>query len=98
MTRSITIVNTSNYEHEDVEVNQIHLSASDRTVRLKPGDKMTVGPYGKDSVAVIRIEAIEEKEPIPFKGVDGKQDFPRVGVHKPRPSDYLLTAAPIRGG
>ena len=86
MTRSVTIVNTSNWEHEDVEVNQIHLSAMDRTVRLKPGESMTVGPYDKSSVAVIRIAPVEEKEPIPFKGDDGEQDWPRVEVHKPKPS------------
>ena len=84
MTRSVTIVNTSNWEHEDVEVNQIHLSAMDRTVRLKPGESMTVGPYDKVSVAVIRIAPVEEKEPTPFKKEDGEQDWPTVEVHKPK--------------
>ena len=87
MTRSITIVNTSNWEHEDVEVNQIHLSAMDRTVRLKPGEKMTVGPYDKNSVAVIRIGVVEDNEPVPFKDAEGNQDWPRVEVHKPKPAD-----------
>ena len=83
MTRSVTIVNTSNWEHEDVAVNQIHLTAMDRTVLLKPGESMTVGPYDKNLVALIRIEPVEEKEPVPFKDADGNQDMPRVDIHKP---------------
>ena len=85
MTRSVTIVNTSNWEHEDVEVNQIHLSAMDKTVRLKPGEKVTVGPYDKASAAVIRIAPIEEQEPVPFEDAEGNQDWPKVKVHKPEP-------------
>ena len=86
MTRSVTIVNTSNWEHEDVEVNQIHLSAMDKTVRLKPGESMMVGPYSKGPVAVIRIAPVEEEEPIPFKDAEGNQDWPKVEVHKPKPN------------
>ena len=83
MTRSVTIVNTANWEHEDVEVNQLNLRAMDKTVRLKPGEMTVVGSHYKDLVSIIRIAPVEEKEPAPFKDADGNQDWPRVDVHKP---------------
>ena len=50
MTRSVTIVNTSNWEHEDVHVVAAgNLEAAWRKCPsiLQPGDSVVVGPYGE---------------------------------------------------
>ena len=70
MTRSVTIVNTSNWKHEDVFVGERYdskgMSMPGNAIRLAPGDKMTVGPYEVDKEVVITIKAVEDKKPEPF--------------------------------
>ena len=85
MTRGVTIVNTSNWEHEDVSV----MVRNRAPVRLKPGECMTVGPYviGTEGDVELHMVAIEEMEPKPFMDADGKQDLPGLTIHKPRPSE-----------
>ena len=88
MTRSVTIVNTSNWEHEDVEVVVTGTDpekVGERAV-LKPGDFVTAGPYTKGQEVNVRMVGVEPQEPQPFRDADGNQDCPRVEVHKPKPS------------
>ena len=82
MTRSVTIVNTSNWEHEDYIVHGYEGHHPDGT-RLRPGEKVTFTPT--DGMA-IRLEAVAEKNAVPFRDAEGNQDFPRVDVHKPKGS------------
>ena len=54
MTRSVTIVNTSNWKHEDVErivSRGFQLPSSPRV--LKPGDMEVVGPYSRDQPVTV---------------------------------------------
>ena len=88
MTRSVTIVNTSNWEHEDVAIT-VHPNRASQgnlpPLRLAPGEKHVVGPYDKDEVVHITLLPIEEREPAPFKNEDGSQDWPKIDIHKPKP-------------
>lgn len=84
MTRSVTIVNTSNWEHEDVEVVQ-YIGGWPEKTRLQPGDKLVLH-HGAESVANIAMKGVRDKEPVPFKKEDGTQDLPRVEIYKPKGS------------
>ena len=73
MTRSVTIVNTSNWEHEDFtfDFGEKHIP-----VTLKPGEQHTIHPYAP---LTIKAEPVEEHASRPF--VFGKlQLFPDVDV------------------
>ena len=84
MTRSVTIVNTSNWEHEDVEVLPMYDNKGDaEKVTLKPGDSLSIGPYTNGQLVRVRLQAVQPAEPVPFRDADGKQDLPRVDIHKP---------------
>ena len=88
MTRSITIVNTSNWEHEDYKV-----TVHGTPYHLKPGSSIEVTPATANS---IQVEEAEPKPAQPFyvptsvarhtrEGVSGvtrddKQVFPKVVV------------------
>lgn len=84
MTRSVTIVNTSNWEHEDISVKVEGASP----VRLQPGEKLICGPYSVGEAGDVQVHmiALEDAEPIPFKNEDGSQDLPSVEIHKPKGS------------
>ena len=87
MTRSVTIVNTSNWEHEDVRaIIQYADGRESAAVTLKPGDQMTCGPYTNGQVVQVQLAGQEPATPIPFKDADDNQDWPKVEVHKPTPS------------
>ena len=75
MTRSLTIVNTSNWEHEDYEIRLKNKQLKDEqldTVRLKPGEQMAFQP---DYVEVVSIHAIEEQDIKPFEEIDMKHEY-----------------------
>ena len=61
MTRSVTIVNTSNWEHEDVEVVEVPESGSAESTMLKPGDKMTCGPWGPGQRVTLVLKPVETR-------------------------------------
>ena len=83
MTRSVTIVNTSNWEHEDVEVVEMNEGWPSNKVVLQPGDETTVGPYAKGQTVSVIMKAREHIEPVAFYDEHGDQDWPKVEVHKP---------------
>ena len=88
MTRSVTIVNTSNWEHEDYIVRRRRSDFDGGTglpddTRLQPGDVMQFTP-GRESISILPVE---EQTPVPFRDADGNQDWPRVEVHQPKGSD-----------
>lgn len=93
MTRSVTIVNTSNWEHEDVEVVEMQNGWPVHRAVLEPGDKMVGPPNSPNLVTTYLIRGLSKKEPVPFKDADGNQDWPRVEVHKPTPSEPQEKAA-----
>ena len=91
MTMSLTLVNTSNWEHEEyvIEGGKIAYIANGQlvdTVRLKPGEKVVIYP-DKEPGTAMRITAIQEDE-TPFyapcinkDGTLGKgQTWPEVSV------------------
>ena len=82
MTRSVTIVNTSNWEHEDYIVHGYQGHYPDGT-RLRPGEHVCFTPT--DGMT-ITLEGVAEKNAVPFYDADGKQDWPRVEIHKPKGS------------
>ena len=84
MTRSVTIVNTSNWEHEDVEVMPCYDNKGDaQKFTLKPGESKKIGPYTNGQKVRVFLTAVQPAEPVPFKDADGNQDWPRVEIHKP---------------
>ena len=86
MTRSVTIVNTSNWEHEDMEVIPM-VDGWPREHRvLAPGDSMVGGPNGPEGIVSYLIRPRTRAEPVPFKDAEGNQDWPKVEIHKPKPS------------
>lgn len=68
MTRSVTIVNTSNWDHEDY---MIRVRPSQGHVRLKPGESVKLDVY--DSCAV-QLVPVEYENPVPFERdvIDGE--------------------------
>ena len=76
MTRSVTIVNTSNWDGEDYiirERNKNNENATPVETRIKPGESKQVSPDYID----IEFEAADSKEPEPFE-LNGQQVFPFV--------------------
>ena len=73
MTASITIVNTSNWEGEMVEV-----TSNDITVRLEPGESTEI--HKRDSSIDVPIRFYAEPESKPFYNDEGAQVFPEVEV------------------
>ena len=86
MTRSVTIVNTSNWEHEDVAVMAAHHGGV-ALHTLKPGDTMLVGPHADGQLVSVTMQGVTPAEPVPFRDADGEQDWPKVEVHKPSKSE-----------
>ena len=75
MTRSITIVNTSNWDGEDWVVRTRNHSSEDKweSMRLSPGQKMALNPQYQE----FSIDADNSKVPEPFNDKDGGgQIFP----------------------
>ena len=83
MTRSVTIVNTSNWEHEDIVVCEFPGTGVSGQITLKPGDQMTCGPHDNDTRMTLVLAPQEPRKPVPFRDEYGNQDMPRVEVHKP---------------
>lgn len=78
MTRSIKIINTSNWEHEDVVV------VIDGVMQmLKPGEHAYSGPYSKGIPVQVNMIGVEGGEPVPFRDAEGVQQTPSVKVIKP---------------
>ncbi len=89
MTKSVTIVNTSNWEGEDVYLNVMKQPQDmenktgfpdlERYVILKPGESFEVGDWHYE---VIRMEDANKKNKgiKPFKNKSGKQVCPQVEV------------------
>lgn len=92
MTRSVTIVNTSNWEHEDYIVRASRQETEPHSEeyrrpegqRLKPGESVTVFPRENETFA---IDAVEDEKPEPFYAptVEGRklarsQVLPKVTV------------------
>lgn len=66
MTRSVTIVNTSNWDNEDYIITRKRTMDSDpETTTLKPGESLTISPGDKE-VFGIEKSVPEGKEPKPF--------------------------------
>lgn len=86
MTRSVTIVNTSNWENEDIDVTVAGPGRTE-THRLQPGDKIVCGPHNDGQMVGVMLNAVTPKKPVPFHAEDGSQDWPKVEVHKPKPSE-----------
>ena len=59
MTRSVTIVNTSNWDHEDYIVHTGDIEGT----RLRPGEKMSFTPVSGQPMT---IEAVSDKEAVPI--------------------------------
>ena len=78
MTQSVTIVNTSNWEGEMVEV--LAGEKNDISIQLYPGESTQIHPSEyKNSIAVpIRFWRTGERKP--FRDDEGKQVFPDVDV------------------
>ena len=69
MTRSLTIVNSSNWEHEDYEFsipmnNPTAGPVIYKTVRLKPGEYISYSPYTQ--TFIVTGEEKQDKAPVPF--------------------------------
>lgn len=69
MTRSLTIVNSSNWEHEDYEfsipiTNPTAGPAKYKTVRLKPGEYIAYCPVTK--TFTVSGEEKQDEKPVPF--------------------------------
>ena len=80
MTRSVTIVNTSNWDNEDYIVKKEGWDGSEEEICLRPGESATFTP--KDGKPVVLAESVPEgKEPIPFyrqASKNGKRDDEQV--------------------
>lgn len=74
MTRSLTIVNTSNWNHEDYS---IVVREDDQTFELKSGDSFTIHPYAEVTLVVCPLSP--EKE-VPHRTEDGVQLIPEARV------------------
>ena len=81
MTRSITIVNTSNWDGEDYEVEfdvfgstEVGCWGKRRKFTLKPGEYANIVPQGSG-----KFTKVESKKPEPFM-VNGRQILPTVAV------------------
>lgn len=73
MTRSITIVNNSNWEHEDYAV-----VTPRGVVYLKPGERTTFTP---DNFANVAVQEVTPEKPEPFHDRDeGVQLTPHIEV------------------
>ena len=88
MTRSVKIVNTSNWEHEDVEVTVVSKTET-KKVSLQPGDTCDVGPYSDGELVSVIMSGVTPETPVPFRKEGGGQDFPTVEVHKPKSGDNV---------
>ena len=86
MTRSVTIVNTSSWESENVLVTATSKYAASEQKMLEPGDKMTVGPHAEGELVAVAIQAALPADAKPFHDAEGNQDWPRLEVHKPKGS------------
>ena len=77
MTRSVTIVNTSNCDGEDyiirTRIKGVVEGAKWNARQLKPGESFVVYPDG----FAIQFEAVDSRKPEPFY-LNGEQVFPRV--------------------
>ena len=74
MTRSVTIVNTSNWDGEDYIVSERiknYPDAKPTKTKIKPGQSVRVSPDHND----IEFEAVDSKEPEAFR-LNGQQVFP----------------------
>ena len=74
MTRSVTIVNSSNWDGEDYAVKV----GDGPKYFIEPGDKIMFCVYSKE--IPISIIPLQSKEPEPFKDKEGKQILPIVEV------------------
>ena len=95
MTRSVTIVNTSNWEHEDYVVRSsiqadnphsiVDATRTPEGARLKAGERLIVHPREGESFS---IEAVEDRKAEPFHSPEinasgklvAKQVIPKVTV------------------
>ena len=85
MTRSITIVNNSNWDGEDyVLKSNVEFGPGEMEVTLKPGEMRTLTPRKGQEIS---FDAVDSKEPEPFykpiieeNRLGRKQILPRVKV------------------
>ena len=80
MTKSITIVNTSNWEHEDVL-----LKSRGKDIMLKPGESVAIGYEGQSEFAVDFVDLnaqtdSKDKKPLYADSVPREQLIPQVFV------------------
>ncbi len=90
MTMSVTIVNTSNWKGENLQVAVVKTdpSTGKKTTPhveiLKPGESMNehgISPAGDGKMnEEIRVKAIREEKTEPLRDKSGRQVFPRVKV------------------
>ena len=78
MTRSLVIINTSNWKHEDYEI--IDLETND-SQQLKPGEQCMVPLYNKGALRKLKITAIELEKSVPFINKNGKQIVPVLDIN-----------------
>ena len=77
MTRSLMIVNTSNWEHEDYEVELQGWDGAKRKVLLKPSEYHVFTPG--DGESIIGVRKVEEEKAVPYQ-LNGRQVLPEVHV------------------
>ena len=77
MTRSMMIVNTSNWEHEDYKVTIKTDDGKIQTVLLKPSEFYRYYPHDGE---VMSVEKIEDKEAVPYYLNGDYQVLPEVHV------------------
>ena len=72
MTRSVTITNTSNWQHEDYAI----IIDGVRRI-IQPGESVITNPY---STAEVKIEPLEPEKAKPFRNRMGDQTLPESKV------------------
>ena len=80
MTRSITIVNTSNWDGEDYRIDP--QDGYNKPVTLKPGESCQVFPKA-DGEQQPKMDPVTPRgKPVPFdlKGINSRQVVPRIEV------------------
>ena len=79
MTKSITVVNTSNWDGEDVELEltQGGTPTPSRLHNLQPGEKVQISLEGGNKDILVRSNSKEETKPFVLSG---KQVYPQVSV------------------
>ena len=80
MTRSAEIVNTSNYDGEDLEVITIGDSNVCDARVLRPGDYAHIGAYVEGSKSIVVLIPRTSKTPVPFVDEEGKRITPSLKV------------------